>query len=76
MIQISCVSFQFRCFENHSRGKYRQGVKRASSTNQLGLVDYVLLACGALIIVLLTIGTLWNISVRVRHVENIAGLYL
>jgi len=63
----------FRCLKDHSRGKYRQDVKRASSTRRLGLIDHVLLACGALIIILLTIGALWNVSIRVRHMEITAG---
>lgn len=61
------------CLKGYSRGKYRQGIKRASSTRRLGLIDCVLLACGALIVILLTVGALWNRSVRVRHMENIAG---
>ena len=48
----------------------------ASSTRQLELIDYVLLACGALIIILLTVGALWNVSVRVRHMGDTTGLYL
>jgi len=48
-------------------------VNRASSEKRLGLIDYALLACGALIIILLTIGALWNTTVRVRHKEIMTG---
>ncbi|KAL9963405.1 hypothetical protein ACROYT_G026915 [Oculina patagonica] len=61
------------CFKKYSRGKNRQYIKPASSETHLTFMDYILLACGCLIIILLTIGTLWNISARVRHMEKRAG---
>ena len=39
-------------------------------------MDYILLACGGVIIILLTIGALWNISGKVRDMEKTAGSYL
>ncbi|KAL9963403.1 hypothetical protein ACROYT_G026913 [Oculina patagonica] len=61
------------CFKQYSRGKQRQRIKPASSETHLTFMDYILLACGCLTIILMTIGTLWNISARVRHMEKTAG---
>ena len=60
------MPLQIPCFNTHKHGKRRQSMKGSSKT-KMDIGDYVLCGLAGFLIVIVIIGTLWEVFSRVRQ---------